>query len=153
MSNRTRDQIAADAIIAEIKAKEDWTQGFLIVRRYVAAQDKAETAQLNLLVQANGTTERRITKRHREAMHGITITVRRNVDPKNVAAVDALSAFVEELADFFRVPRGRKKIAGTNVYVASVQAVPVNPDEFESSLNFVAGVALTLSELVDDVQT
>lgn len=147
MSERTRDAIVADAIIDEINAAT-WTQAFKADRKYVASLDKVDTRTLWVQVQANGSSETQITRKHRRILHAITITVRRNVDPKNKAAVDALGAFMQSLADYYRVPRGKHKVPGTQATVIDVVLTPANPDELDTNLQFFAGLSLAVQEVI-----
>lgn len=147
---KPRDQIVADAIIAELNAEREagtFSQAFVAERDYTAGMDKADTRTLLLQVQANGYTDEWMTRRHRKLTHSINVMFRKNLG-QNKAAIDALSAFVEEVRDYYATPRGRHKIANTEATVVGVLLVPVNPDEIDTNQQFFSGVTLSVVEVV-----
>lgn len=144
---RTRDAIAADAIADEIRSVQ-WQQAFNVNRHHRAPLDLNDTKTMVMLVQANGSISQQITRRHKKVTHAILITVRKNVDINVVGASDALSAFCEKVADYFRQPHGKHRIAGTQATVMDAQLLPVNPDEQESETQFARSIAMAVVEVV-----
>ena len=147
--SRTRGTIVADAMIAEMNAAK-WIQAFTAQRYYVAPLDKDATKVMRVLVQVNDTEDIRINRMYRQLTHAITIALRRLTDPKVIAAVDTLAKLMQDIADFYRVPRGRHKIAGTNAYVVDVREMAPDPSELEFNMQFFAALNLAVVELVSE---
>lgn len=147
MSSQARDAAVADAIVAELNGAT-WPYAFEAMRAYSIELDRSDTRTMYVMVQHTGSTGTQVTRRHRRETHGIAISFRMNVEPTNTEAVDALGAFVESVADFFRGIRGRRKIEGTQAHVATAEVTPVNPDELQSNRQFFAGVSLAVEEVV-----
>lgn len=146
-TGKPRDAIAANAVHNELGAGV-WSQAFDLDRTYVESLDKTDLKRLSLFVQANGTTSEKITRRHYKETHNVAIVMRKNVDPANTIAVDALSRFVEEVADYFRGHDLKLNLTGTNTYVMEAVSIPPNPDKLATDREFFAGVALSVVEIV-----
>lgn len=142
-----RGSIIADAVLAELVAGT-WSQAFDGSRSFVVAASKVDTKRIVLYVQNAKTESVRFSRRHVKMTHTILISVRRNVDPASVASIEALDAFVEEIADFYQVDDGNHRIAGTTADVMSVETVPPDPDKLSTDREFFAGVALSVVEYV-----
>lgn len=147
MANAPRDAVVADAVLAEIVAAS-WSQAFVGGRAYVVDASKTDTRRIALYVQSAGSRVRRVTRDKSLAEHTITVSVRRNVDPANAASIDALSAFVQELADYYQQGTGTHRITGTYANVTQADIVPPDPDKLNADREFFAGVQLTVLEIV-----
>lgn len=145
-----KDAKAADALIAEFNAKaistDKWSQAFKAERYYAKDLAKEDKEVIHVLVQNNGWTCKRLTRLHVRFMYGITVEVSRNVGNQyNTKTIDALDKFVKEVAEYLIPPH---KIASTNCWVEEVMPVQPDPDKLITHLDFFAGIAVVLSEIV-----
>lgn len=147
MASAPRDAIVADAVLAEL-VDGSWSQAFDSSRAYIVDATKSDTKRIVVFVQSAGSDVKRLTRITSLATHTILISVRRNVDPSNSASIDALSAFVQEIADYYQQGTGTHRITGITANVTQADIIPPDPDKLSSDREYFAGVQLTVNELV-----
>lgn len=149
--SRCKGAIVADAVIDQMIAETSWAEAFDITREYIESQ-QAEDADTIRITVIHAATARKLTARNRRQLtHSILLAIRRNVDPENVDAVDAMTAFAESVADFWDSTSdgGKRVVTGTAATVADVQHDPTySASDLNERRQFYAVVNLTVVETV-----
>ena len=151
---RTNIAIIADAIVDEINnANRRWSQAFTAERIYLERITSRDSKTMQARVRPVVTGQELIARGIKQRGHQIEIAFRKVVNHPNVDAVDALSAVVQQVADYFGADSsgsGHRKIAGTNAYVVQGVTEPIFfPDLLEEEKMFLSILSLSIIELDD----
>ncbi len=149
----------ADAVVAELNDPErKWVQTFTAERVWLARQASAELRRMQVTVMVGGgikqlgaSVQSLFNRGYLRRTHEIQIVFRKNVDKDNIDAVDALAAFVENVADYFladAVNGGKRKVAGTEAVVDDVLVDPiVSPEQLDEDMRFFSVLTLVINEV------
>ena len=147
--SKPRIATVADAIITQMQAAT-WSQAFEIERVYMDRAESSELKTLRVQLMCGASDPSTMTRKHRRWTHTIQIAVRKNVDPANVASIDALAAFAEDIAEYWSSGSsdGKRVVTNTAATVAGVSFLPYSPDVLDTARCFISVITLTVIEVV-----
>ncbi len=157
MASKPTIAVVADAVVAELNSRT-WVQAFTAERAWLPRIVSAELKQMQVTVMLGGgikqlgaSVQSLFNRGYRQRTHEVQIAFMKNVNKDNKAAVDALAAFVEDVADYYgadAVNGGKRKVAGTEAIVTEVLVDPVaSPEQLDENGRFFSVVSLIIGEL------
>lgn len=141
----------ADAILAQMDAAT-WEEAFDAERAYLERVLKTEAEKTRITAMIVSTERKNVTRGKRQLTHTISLGIRKNINPENVDAVDAMGNFAETIADYWDADTGggRKVVSNTSGSVANVVHDPLySPSDLDQNRQFFSVVTLTVIEVVN----
>ena len=140
----------ADAIAQELNAAQaadssTFSQPFTATRVYDYWRELEETTTLRVDVVPEKQEDTPLSRSKWMGTGVVSIAVRQKIKPENVAAVDALTAFVGELRDFWTLPVRRLSLFPAAVPIKRQIVYPYLPKQLRTPGQFVSVLQLTFN--------
>ena len=140
----------ADAMAAELNAVQTgesspFTRSFTAERVYDYWRELEETTTLRVDVVPEKQEDEPFTRSSWKGTGIVSIAVREKVKPENIAVVDALTAFVGELRDFWTLPVRRLEYFPAVAPIKRQIVYPYLPKQLRTPGQFVSVLQLTFN--------